>query len=140
MTFTAQTRQVATTREVSNYVTVKGNNIKTVTSNIVKFTLVSNYNNGNNNGSDDNNNNGDNGNNQNPNNNSISGVVWKDENKDGKRDSNEQFISGVKVKLYNVDTKALSKKQDGTAQEIQTDSNGAYKFTNIEKRELLGII
>ncbi len=132
MTFTAQTRQVATTREVSNYVTVKGNNIKTVTSNIVKFTLVSNYNNGNNNGSDDNNNNGDNGNNQNPNNNSISGVVWKDENKDGKRDSNEQFISGVKVKLYNVDTKALSKKQDGTAQEIQTDSNGAYKFTNIE--------
>lgn len=131
MTITAKAKDVLKTTEVSNYATVAGSNIKKVTSNISKFTIISNYEEKN----DDKDSDNINDNNQSQNKNTISGVVWKDENKDGKRDSEEQLLSGVKVKLYNVNTKILSKKNDGTAQEIQTDTNGNYKFTNVENGE-----
>lgn len=136
MTFTGKTIDVVQTTEVSNYATVKGNYIKTVTSNIVKFTLVSPYSN-----TDDNNSgNGGNGGDNSDNNNvgqphTISGVVWKDDNRDGKRDNNEELMSGIQVKLYNVTTKTLEKKENQTAQMVVTDAQGRYIFQDVENGE-----
>ena len=37
----------------------------------------------------------------------ISGLVWKDENKNGIRESSEMLLSGITVKLFNIDTNEI---------------------------------
>ena len=148
---TGTAKRLLKTTEVSNYVTVSGEDIDTVTSNITKFTLLSGYEDIKN---DDEPSNPDNPNDpenpsdpDNPNNPenpddttktyAISGTVWKDDNKDGKRDSSESGMGNVTVKLYNANTNTLVTSKNGTAQQTVTSKNGEYEFLNIEKGKYL---
>lgn len=76
----------------------------------------------------------DNNNNNEPNkennkNNKISGAVWQDANKNGAKDSLEQKMSGITVKLLNSD---LSEKAS-----TKTDAIGEYSFNNIENGQYI---
>ncbi len=51
----------------------------------------------------------------------ISGIVWKDENENGRKDSYESIISGIEVNLINADTAKI-------VQTTTTDTEGKYKF------------
>lgn len=62
----------------------------------------------------------------------ISGFAWLDSNMNGKKDTEESYLSGIKVRLYNVSTKKYLTYEDGKIVEILTDNNGKYEFTNIE--------
>lgn len=60
---------------------------------------------------------------------SISGLVWEDKNKDGKRDSSEELISNINVKLFDINTTTMN---DGNAvQTVITNENGKYTFSEI---------
>ena len=89
--------------------------------------------NGNENGNE---NNGENGNNDpsNPNNNnntnkySISGLAWNDENRNGVKETSEEILKGIKIKLVNVSTTVIIK-------ETITDDKGKYKFDELAEGE-----
>ena len=90
------------------------------------------------NGDDNNNdnNNGDNtDNNKNNNINSeehiISGTAWLDENSDGKKDSTEQLLSGIKVRLLNVETNEIVKDANGNEITATTENDGTYILRNV---------
>lgn len=57
---------------------------------------------------------------------SISGVMWRDNNKDGKRDPNEPAVPGIKVYLLDSNGNRIP------GYETTTDENGAYSFTDLE--------
>lgn len=73
------------------------------------------------------------GNENTDNKNTISGLAWVDTNRDGKKDSREKGISGVKVRLYADSTKSYLKDEKGNIIENKTDAEGKYTFNNIEK-------
>lgn len=54
----------------------------------------------------------------------ISGVVWLDENKNGKKDYNEKTLSQIEVLLINID--------DNSIQKTKSSNNGFYSFTNLK--------
>lgn len=58
---------------------------------------------------------------------SVTGVVWQDDNSDGKVDTGEKRYSGVHVKLQKFDGSSYV----DTGLETTTDSNGVYKFENL---------
>lgn len=58
---------------------------------------------------------------------SISGIAWLDENEDGKRQTNEKLLDGITVMLVNTDNSSAIKEKQ------VTDSNGNYKFSELEK-------
>lgn len=68
---------------------------------------------------------------------SISGNVWIDADKDGIKDNNEEKLSGITVKLFNAETSAISQDKNGNKYIQITDSNGDYKFENVEKGKYL---
>ena len=70
---------------------------------------------------------------------SIGGIAWVDENQDGKRDSDEELLKGVGVKLFNANTNAIVTDKDGNAQKTETNDNGEYKFEEISKGNYLVI-
>lgn len=72
------------------------------------------------------------GNGNTDNRNTISGFAWVDANRDGKRDSREKGMSGVKVRLYADSTKSYLKDSNGNIVEKKTDEDGKYIFNNIE--------
>ena len=51
-------------------------------------------------------------------NNMLSGSAWFDANADGRKDANEQVLSGITVKLLNVNTNQLVKDSSGNTAEI----------------------
>lgn len=55
--------------------------------------------------------------------NTISGTAWFDENADGKRDSNEKTLGGIKVTLLNL--------EDNTTATATTTENGFYAISNV---------
>lgn len=60
---------------------------------------------------------------------SISGLVWEDKNKDGKRDSSEGLLSNINVKLFDINTNTMN---DGNAvQTVMTNEKGEYTFSEI---------
>ena len=61
---------------------------------------------------------------------SISGRIWIDENKDGKRDTNENSTNNAKVRLLNTDTNSIATVES---------KNGSYKFENLEKGKYIVI-
>lgn len=61
----------------------------------------------------------------------ISGMAWLDNNKDGKKDSDEKVFDNIKVRLLNADTQKLVKDKDGKILEAYTDSNGMYVLDKI---------
>lgn len=54
---------------------------------------------------------------------SISGKVWLDSNKDGKKDSNEESVSTIKVQLL---------KNGKMTKAVTSNGNGEYKFSGLE--------
>ena len=58
---------------------------------------------------------------------SVTGIVWQDDNSDGKVDTGEKRYSGVHVKLQKFDGSSYV----DTGLETTTDSNGVYKFENL---------
>ncbi len=81
---------------------------------------------------DNGNNSGDNNNNTTEQGSKISGKAWIDENKNGKKDSNEKPLSNLNVKLINNQTGSQIK-------ETNTDTNGNYEFKELEKGKYLVI-
>ena len=82
---------------------------------------------------DDNKNNGGNnsGDNQNTGSNIINGIAWYDTNANGKRDQNENTLSGITVNLLNAETNQLVKDKNGNAISATTSDNGTYVLSNI---------
>ena len=62
----------------------------------------------------------------------ISGFAWLDENANGRRDSGEEVLSGVNVKLYNTSTNRYLTDENGNFIEIKTDKNGEYNFNKVQ--------
>ena len=91
----------------------------------------------------DNNNNGNNGDNTNQGENNgdkiISGTAWIDENEDGQKESGEQAIEGITVKLLNVATNKFVKDSNGNDLSTKTSSTGFYSFEKIAKGQYLVI-
>ena len=81
--------QIATTSEINH---------------IIKADVTEDNSNDDNNNSNNNGNNGENNGNIANGSQMISGVAWYDENGDGKKDSGEKTLSGITVKLLNVNT------------------------------------
>ena len=69
----------------------------------------------------------------------ISGLAWFDENQDGKKDAEEQVLSGIKVKLLNVDTNNIVKDEDGNELEATTNENGVYVLDKIGNGRYIAI-
>ena len=62
----------------------------------------------------------------------ISGLVWKDENKNGIRESSEMLLSGITVKLFNIDTNEIVV-VDNNKQITTTNQSGQYTFSGVGK-------
>lgn len=63
----------------------------------------------------------------------IDGVVWVDSNKDGKRDSDEELLENVIVRLFNIENGQIDVDSSNNPRKITTDSKGYYHFDNIKK-------
>ena len=61
----------------------------------------------------------------------INGKAWLDQNLNGAKDNNEQPLSDVKVRLFNVATNDYQKDDNGAIIETTTNENGEYAFTKI---------
>ncbi len=64
---------------------------------------------------------------------SISGVAWIDQNEDGQRQTGEKLLSGIDVMLVNAKDASIVKEN------IKTDSDGTYRFTDINQGEYVVI-
>lgn len=160
LTITAVTSEVLEKTEVTNYFTVSGAYIQTRDSNISKFSIVP-INDDNDDDFDDNDEPSDPdvpvdpdepdnpdkpdkpsepeepdnpGENEYRN---ISGLVWIDENNDGIRQNSEQKLKNVIVKLYNANTNTIAVDTNNNKQITETDSNGMYKFSDVEDGKYL---
>ena len=97
--------------EITNTITVSGSTIQTIEKSLVNKIAT--------NSEDPNNNKAD------PQ--SISGLAWIDENKDGTRNENEKALQAVKVILLDKEEKQVA---EGT-----TSLTGTYKFSNVAEGE-----
>lgn len=91
-------------------------------------------NNSSNNGNNDGNGNGGN-NTVNENTHRISGVIWKDENLNGARESNESLVQNVRVILMDSNTGKVATDSNGNTMITNSDSNGVYTFSNLNNRK-----
>lgn len=125
------------------------NVVKTAKVEHILKTEENNNNNGNSGNNDNNSNNGNNNNNGNTNNGDnnstsstsyvISGTAWVDKNENGQKDSDEELLQGIKVKLINAKTNEYVKDSNGNVLEATTNSEGFYSFNKIEKGQYLVI-
>ena len=84
--------------------------------------------------------NGDNsGDNQNKDTKSIFGTVWIDENENGNKDSGEELLKGVTVRLLDVKTNTFVKDSNGKEMTATTNENGFYSFDKISSGEYIVI-
>lgn len=60
----------------------------------------------------------------------ISGIAWKDESRDGKRDDNEELLRNIEVLL-------ITKQDAKLVKTVKTDKNGEYIFKDVENGEYL---
>ena len=61
----------------------------------------------------------------------ISGYAWLDTNRNGIKDNDETNLSGIKVKIYDVNTKSYLRDENNNVIETITDNNGKYELKNI---------
>lgn len=64
-------------------------------------------------------------------NNMIAGVAWIDSNTDGVKNAGEPLLSGVTVKLLNVETNEIVKDEAGNEITATTNSDGMYVLQNV---------
>ena len=63
----------------------------------------------------------------------LDGKIWLDSNEDGLINSNEHFLSGVKVTLLNEDGTVAKDTTGNPITSVITNKNGYYKFENMAK-------
>ncbi len=72
--------------------------------------------------------------------NKISGIAWIDANQDGRRDLDEEVLSGVQVMLLNKTKNELVKNSNtGKEEVIITGTDGKYTFNNVENGDYIVI-
>lgn len=70
----------------------------------------------------------------------ISGTAWIDSNKNGKRDTDEELLSGIKVMLLNKKDNSIVKDAYSKEDKITTtNSSGKYEFSNLQQGEYIVI-
>lgn len=70
----------------------------------------------------------------------ITGTAWVDSNKNGKRDTDEELLSGIKVMLLNKKDNSTVKDVDSKEAKITTtNSSGKYEFSNLQQGEYIVI-
>ena len=70
----------------------------------------------------------------------ITGTAWVDSNKNGKRDTDEELLSGIKVMLLNKKDNSTVKDVDSKKDKITTtNSSGKYEFSNLQQGEYIVI-
>lgn len=70
----------------------------------------------------------------------ITGTAWLDNNKNGKRDTDEQILSDVSVMLLNKKDNSIVKDPDTNNQmKTSTNSEGKYEFKNLPQGEYIVI-
>ena len=68
----------------------------------------------------------------------ITGTAWIDENRDGKRDNNEQTVSGIEVILLNKGATSIVEDIDsGEEKRVTTGTGGRYEFNNLTPGQYL---
>ena len=149
MTIKAKARMLTESTEITNTITATGDYIKTktatVTSTILQYDYVDPEENPDNPvdpvNPDNPVNPSDPTDPSNPNNSttqkiSISGVAWIDENEDGKRTTDEKTYSNMTVMLYDYKNNTFIK-ENNQIKKVQTNSNGEYEFTNLDKSQYI---
>ena len=63
---------------------------------------------------------------------SISGRVWVDNNKNGLKESNEEKLKNVTVKLYKSSNNKIALSNNNFVKSTKTDINGEYYFNDVE--------
>lgn len=64
---------------------------------------------------------------------SIKGNVWKDLNKDGKNDTNEEKLENINVRLYkSTNGTSVVYSTNNLINKVKTNSEGNYEFNNLE--------
>lgn len=123
-----------TEKEITNYGVISGDMFEEITSNSMKAIIE--YNNNANRDDTGNTNNGNNTKGRY----TISGIAWLDSNANGQRDTEEQVLSGIEVRLLNRNTNEIVKDIDSGEDKVaHTLSNGEYRFTNLETGEYIVI-
>ena len=67
----------------------------------------------------------------------ITGTAWIDKNINGEKDNDEELLSGIKVRLYDVKTNNYLVDKNGKIVETTTDAKGEYIFTKIKDGEYI---
>lgn len=139
---TAEADYVEQKTKIENSAYITGDTIDSKQSNIITHNIIpADYeiddgNNGNDNdnkGNEDNNTGNEDNGSDITEKHSISGVAWVDKNEDGKRQDDEQLLSGITVMLVDIENANRIK------EEQVTDENGKYSFANLERGKYIVI-
>ena len=68
----------------------------------------------------------------------LGGTAWKDENKNGIKEANEELLANIEVMLLNTTTNSLFT-QNGNIVKAKTNSNGIYTFENVPSGNYIAI-
>jgi len=118
---TAIARAIDTSKEIANKVTLYSEEISEIEANEVVHTLV---------GTSSGNQPGDNIPNEERKKYTISGVAWVDADKNGRRDTGEEFLPNINVYLLNSTNRKI-------VRETKTNDNGVYNFQDVEQGNYL---
>ena len=69
----------------------------------------------------------------------ITGTAWIDKNQDGMKNSGEEVLSGVGVKLLNVNTNEIVTNSQGEEITITTGEDGRYQFSKVPRGQYMVI-
>ena len=69
----------------------------------------------------------------------ISGIAWIDKNENGKRDTSENILKGITVKLLNPDTNEVVKNANGKEIIATTQNDGIYILKNVPQGKYIVI-
>lgn len=69
----------------------------------------------------------------------ISGTAWLDENNNGQKDSNEQLLSGINVKLLDTQSKKIVTDSNGKQITAVTNGEGFYSLNSVPQGEYIVI-
>lgn len=67
----------------------------------------------------------------------VSGVVWKDINKNGAKDKNEELIEGIEVYAIDIATNSIVRNKNGNEYRVRTNTSGQYSLENLQKGNYL---
>lgn len=127
--------------EIANNVVVSVDGLKLKEAN-VKHILQPESNNNNNGNNDNGGNTNNGGNTENPDstvttNNVITGTAWLDTNNNGQKDTSEQLLSGIVVRLVSTSNNETAKDTDGKEIVATTDNNGFYSLNKVPNGEYI---